>query len=449
MASLEEHFKLLNVSTTSGNEEILASYKSRLANLPPEHTTDNPLETENLRAQLTSAYKEICAARGIEPGHHDPGPSAGHQMLTAMPNVQLRKKRRAKSTDKFVPKVEGGVICGMKWACASLQGHRDTMEDEHIGVEFSDWPDLGCFAVFDGHGGASVATACVNSDTGIARQITTACKSAYECTNGSPTAREIGCSLYQGICILDEELRVKLGDEREMSGATAVVAVTAKDHIVIANLGDSRAIIARSDGLPPHETQDHKPGLPKETERITAAGGFVINNRVNSFVGVSRALGDFEYKNPDKPQYKHVITACSEIYCVPKANCEFMVLACDGIWDVMSTKDVIAFVREQLQDGQSLTEICQELTSTCLSLHSEDNMTVLICLFKDPEDIGKKLSEFEHDGSLMEDLLPHNHSSKFWCALDEIDKEQMTLEAELTHCNEHFEALTKRLKRLL
>ena len=89
----------------------------------------------------------------------------------------------------------------------------------------------------------------------------------------------------------------KLSEDR--SGSTVVCCFVYSTHIIIANLGDSRAVMYSGRG---HQssvvmaTLDHKPVLPKERERIINAGGYVMIQRINGSLAVSRALGDFDYK---------------------------------------------------------------------------------------------------------------------------------------------------------
>lgn len=65
----------------------------------------------------------------------------------------------------------------------------------------------------------------------------------------------------------------------------------------MSNAGDSRAVISTKDGRAIPLTQDHKPKHPKEAQRIKNAGGYVENGRVNGSLALSRALGDFNFKN--------------------------------------------------------------------------------------------------------------------------------------------------------
>lgn len=86
--------------------------------------------------------------------------------------------------------------------------------------------------------------------------------------------------------------------DNDNSGCTAVAALLTKSNVLyVSNAGDSRAVISTKDGRAIPLTQDHKPKHPKESQRIKNAGGFVENGRVNGSLALSRALGDFNFKN--------------------------------------------------------------------------------------------------------------------------------------------------------
>ena len=72
-----------------------------------------------------------------------------------------------------------------------------------------------------------------------------------------------------------------------------------KDKFYTANIGDSRAVLCRSSKSIPLST-DHKPDLPSEHNRIEKAGGYIEKNRINGSLNLSRAFGDFDYKNNEK-----------------------------------------------------------------------------------------------------------------------------------------------------
>lgn len=82
------------------------------------------------------------------------------------------------------------------------------------------------------------------------------------------------------------------------AGCTACVILIAQDTLYCANSGDSRAILVNKQGKVTELSHDHKPDDAGEMQRIKAAGGFVDDGRVQGIIAVSRAIGDWEYKNP-------------------------------------------------------------------------------------------------------------------------------------------------------
>jgi serine/threonine protein phosphatase PrpC len=133
------------------------------------------------------------------------------------------------------------------------------------------------------------------------------------------------------------------------AGCTATVVLITPLEIYCANAGDSRTVMCER-GMAVELSKDHKPDLPEERSRIVRAGGEVMEGRVNGMLALSRAIGDFDYKteNPpkDAPQQwyfnNHMVTAYPDV--VVKSfhkDVEFMVLACDGIWDCKTSDQVI------------------------------------------------------------------------------------------------------------
>lgn len=178
------------------------------------------------------------------------------------------------------------------------------------------------------------------------------------------------------------------------SGCTAVTAfikTTAKDpkrveKIFVANAGDSRCVLSQA-GNCIEMSNDHKPTLDSERERIEYAGGYVSWGRVNGNLALSRAIGDFEFKRTfDLPVERQIVTAFPEVLDreVLEAEDEFLVLACDGIWDCLSSVKVVDIVRRSIANGKELADICEDLMDRCLAPDSDtggigcDNMTVCI-----------------------------------------------------------------------
>lgn len=117
----------------------------------------------------------------------------------------------------------------------------------------------------------------------------------------------------------------------------------------IANVGDSRAVACWSGRCDPLSF-DHKPANELEAKRIQAAGGWVELNRVNGNLALSRAFGDFLFKkNTKKSVEEQIVTASPDIEVRNiTEDLEFVVLACDGIWDVMTNEEVVSFIRNRI-----------------------------------------------------------------------------------------------------
>lgn len=137
-------------------------------------------------------------------------------------------------------------------------------------------------------------------------------------------------------------------------------------------------------------SRDHKPMDEDERARIQKAGGFVQEGRVNGSLALSRAIGDLEYKQSKTlPPNEQIVTAYPEIKTETIApGDEFLVIACDGIWDVMTSQQCIDFVRQRLRHDVPLSKICEELADECMAPDTKgsgigcDNMSVVIVLLK-------------------------------------------------------------------
>ncbi|KAL7423596.1 Protein phosphatase 2C 2 [Cryptotrichosporon argae] len=228
--------------------------------------------------------------------------------------------------------------------------------------------------VFDGHGGSTVAKF---AGTTMHKRLSTLDafkKGDYE------------AALKQAFLKTDEDLRADPTFINDPSGCTAVVGlITTDGRIIVANSGDSRSVLGYK-GDAKAMSNDHKPTNKEETARITAAGGFVEFGRVNGNLALSRALGDFEFKhNFTLPAEQQIVTADPEIITHKiDGEEEFLVLACDGIWDCLSSQQVVDFVRRAVANGDDLGKICEDLMVKCLATDSEtggigcDNMTVVV-----------------------------------------------------------------------
>lgn len=126
-------------------------------------------------------------------------------------------------------------------------------------------------------------------------------------------------------------------------GSTAVVAIVCSSHVITANCGDSRVVLCRGKE-PIALSVDHKPDRKDERARIEAAGGKVIDwngYRVSGILAMSRSIGD-RYLKPfliPKPEVSIVARAKDD---------DCLILASDGLWDVMSNEDACKVARRQI-----------------------------------------------------------------------------------------------------
>jgi serine/threonine protein phosphatase PrpC len=178
----------------------------------------------------------------------------------------------------------------------------------------------------------------------------------------------------------------------ERSGSTGVVVLLTPSHIICANVGDSRAMLSTKNAVLPLSF-DHKPHNDVEWTRVEKCGGFVRAGRVDGDLAVSRSFGDFGYKNcsmkeigdTTTDQKDHRVTAHPDIlvYAREPMNDEFLVLACDGIWDRLTNNDCSDLIRSLVyREGETdVGLICEEVIDTALELDSRDNMTCCIVMF--------------------------------------------------------------------
>lgn len=199
---------------------------------------------------------------------------------------------------------------------------------------------------------------------------------------------------------------------QDRSGSTVVCALVSPTHVFLANCGDSRALLYSGDDIAV-ATVDHKPSCAGERARIEAAGGSVLMERVNGSLGVSRALGDFVYKEVAELEPRHqLVSPEPDVFTWKRdrSRDEFLVLACDGVWDVFKNKDLCAFIRSRLLVTDSLQDIAHQLLDTCLHLGSKDNMSVIIVLFEaaptvDPEAVKREEKMKEEIMAGVDDYL--------------------------------------------
>jgi len=272
------------------------------------------------------------------------------------------------------------------------------MEDAKI-TDLNIDKDTAVFGVFDGHGGKEVALFVAkhfveklrNNENYISKRFDLSLSENFLHMDSLLNTQEGQKELMRLKRDLPDAYEIRPEEIDCMAGCTAVVAFVRKNQLIVANAGDSRCVLAKG-GRAIDMTTDHKPDLPLEKERIQRAGGTVEEGRVMGNLNLSRSIGDLEYKrNNGLPPQEQMITAFPELKSEQLSeDCDFMVLACDGVWDMMSSQQCVDFIYSRL-NVKTLPAIVEDILDHCLAPDVAtsgglgcDNTTCIIVRFKHP-----------------------------------------------------------------
>lgn len=258
-------------------------------------------------------------------------------------------------------------------------GRREEMEDGFVFVDcFGGKKDSAYFAIYDGHGGRQ----CVDFVTQ---------------------------NLHEGLLVElqkdpsnvpDAFIRAFANVDRSMqshgihsSGCTACCCLLQDEKntraIYTAHLGDARAVICRG-GLAVRLTSmsDHKATDPEEAKRVIEVGGTIFNERVNGMLAIARAFGDHQLKMPALPN--DVVSNVPDITSTELTDQDmFVIVACDGLWDVMEDQESVNLVLEGIRElmallpnadhRRSMAEVlARMLVEEALARGTSDNVSCLM-----------------------------------------------------------------------
>ncbi|XP_011092720.1 probable protein phosphatase 2C 75 [Sesamum indicum] len=211
------------------------------------------------------------------------------------------------------------------------------------------------FGVYDGHGGDHFALTCKEKMHEILKEELMRVAMQPNAMRRASSTSMAAPRFPADESLLQEAWRVIItlwaSADRSLlaySGTTAVAVVLTDTHIVVGNCGDSRAILYRG-GRVIRLSFDHKPDRADEKARILATGGRVLNMdcaRVEGILAMSRAIGD-RYLKP------YVISEPEVTFTRRDQEDEFLVLATDGLWDVMSTEMTCRVTRQCLTEPRA------------------------------------------------------------------------------------------------
>jgi protein phosphatase 1L len=261
---------------------------------------------------------------------------------------------------------------------AESKGKRSYMEDRHIiANKLPTFSSFALFGVFDGHGGSKTAESIKELlvptvETHIHKgKLTTI-------TDAEKRANAMKVVLHNSLLEVDL-LFGSIFPKDEKGGSTAIVAlvwVGQPPILALANVGDCRGLLVHDDGNFDVLSIDHKPSLPSERARIESLGGKVLhepNNvcRVEGVLAVSRAIGDFPLRPYVIPDPDFTLTTLQPNHCA-------IVLASDGVWDVMENVECAQQVRLTLAKLRSPSQAAHEVVRVVTQRGGIDNMTCMV-----------------------------------------------------------------------
>ncbi|OWZ09434.1 CAMKK/CAMKK-META protein kinase [Phytophthora megakarya] len=300
-------------------------------------------------------------------------------------------------------------LLGVSYGVSSLEGRRSSQEDRWVvfptissifdcnGSSLAPWTiETAYIGVYDGHGGEE----CANI---LHEQLHTWIFKSQE-------ASYLSCKDLQDYCFesLDASVCDYLLHKDDLSGSTATGVILRPGMngnvlLTIAHVGDCRLVLGKRDGSTVELTQDHRLTLDTERQRIIQLGGRVVNNRVNGVMAITRAFGDLEFKGMLNPHHGSngssgfsrafrdekvppLLTAKPDVHEVEidPRNDDFLLLACDGLWDVFTSDEATAIFRERVEFHGDLQLAAHELAQEGIRRYSNDNITVIAVLIQPP-----------------------------------------------------------------
>ncbi|KAK8655032.1 hypothetical protein V6N13_107624 [Hibiscus sabdariffa] len=279
--------------------------------------------------------------------------------------------RKHNPLTNFVPALRSG-----EW---SDIGGRSYMEDTHIciadlakafGCSLMSDDAVSFYGVFDGHGGKGAShfvrdhlPRVIVEDADFPLQLEKAVTRSFMETDAA----------FAKSCSLESTLA---------SGTTALTAMIFGRSLLVANAGDSRAVLSRC-GKAIEMSKDHRPCCMRERIRIESLGGFIDDGYLNGQLGVTRALGDWHLEGmKEMGERVGPLSAEPELKMITLTKeDEFLIIGSDGIWDVFTSQNAIDFARRRLQEHNDVKLCCKEIVEEAIKRGATDNLTIVVVSF--------------------------------------------------------------------
>lgn len=249
-----------------------------------------------------------------------------------------------------------------------LQNSRDSMEDFHLIEEkFNNKDDQSIFALFDGHGGIDIAQKLKNE---MANKFIKLLSKQNDFLSIDVIIKNLFLSLDEEIIEqFKENLEFESSNFKSLGSTCTFLYLLkeGKDRVFYcSNIGDTKGLlITKSNSI--KITYDHKPSDESENKRVKNNGGVIFGGRIFGQFSLTRAFGNIPLKKwviAEPYIKKHVLTE----------NDRFIVLASDGIWDVISDEECYEISMRHTQ----AKSFCEDLVNIAISRWSKDNISCII-----------------------------------------------------------------------
>ncbi|XVF34502.1 hypothetical protein REPUB_Repub18cG0064100 [Reevesia pubescens] len=296
---------------------------------------------------------------------------SGSNRLESISEETVAADKKHDLLTNFIPTLRSG-----EW---SDIGGRSYMEDTHIciadlaknfGCNLMSEEVVSFYGVFDGHGGKDAShfvrdhlPRVIVEDADFPLELEKVVTRSFMETDA---AFAKSCSL----------------ESAQASGTTALTAMIFGRSLLVANAGDSRAVLSRH-GTAIEMSKDHRPCCMEERRRIESVGGFIDDGYLNGQLGVTRALGDWHLEGmKEMGERIGPLSAEPELKMITLTKeYEFLIIGSDGIWDFFTNQNAIDFARRRLQEHNDVKLCCKEIVEEAIKRGATDNLTAVLVSF--------------------------------------------------------------------
>ena len=287
----------------------------------------------------------------------------------------------------FYSSHQNKVWYSIEYGVSSEQGSRKTMEDQHKALLADELltprgdqaAEIPFFGVYDGHGGTQCAE--------FLKQNLHSLILKHKDVVYDPER-----AIKESVLEVERRFLEKCQTERIEAGSTVAIAIIVGEYLVTGNVGDSEIVLCR-EGTPLLLTTKHNcASNPVELERVKACGGRIFHNRVGHpkfnpqlvSLAVSRAIGDAGFKLEEYTDGKPsgLIADADTMTTRLLPGDDFIIIGCDGLWDVMTYDDAVQYCLELTSKGVRCQSISEQLCTQALQRGSTDNVTALFVSLK-------------------------------------------------------------------